>query len=214
MEKALFPLDTNDCVVMVTDPFLRACAARAQAHSVLRDALQPRPLFSPLPLTPPLPPQVLTFFASALGAAGGIGGGGIMVPMLVSVGGFSVHHAIPLTQATVFGASVMNLVHNGNKRHPDFDRPLIDYHTALMLEVTTLLGTVLGVDLNSLSPVWMITILLILTLSFTTYRTLKKGLELQAKENAAAVSEGGVGGGQDQGDTAQGRRWEPREGGG
>lgn len=60
MEKALLPLDTNDCIVLV-----------------------------------------LTFFASALGAAGGIGGGGIMVPMLVSVGGFSVHHAIPLTQATV-----------------------------------------------------------------------------------------------------------------
>lgn len=30
----------------------------------------------------------LTFLASALGAAGGIGGGGIMVPMLVSIGGF------------------------------------------------------------------------------------------------------------------------------
>ena len=49
---------------------------------------------------------------------GGIGGGGIMVPMLVSVGGFSVHHAIPLTQATVFGAAVMNLVQNSTKRHP------------------------------------------------------------------------------------------------
>jgi hypothetical protein len=42
--------------------------------------------------------SALTFIASALGAAGGIGGGGIMVPMLVAVGGFSIHHAIPLTQ--------------------------------------------------------------------------------------------------------------------
>jgi len=135
---------------------------------------------------------VLTFFASALGAAGGIGGGGIMVPMLVSLGGFSVHHAIPLTQATVFGASLMNLVHNFKKRHPDFDRPLIDYHTALMLEVTTLLGTVVGVDLNSTSPVWLITILLIVVLSFTTHRTLRKGLELRKKENEP---QGGVGAG-------------------
>lgn len=136
---------------------------------------------------------VLTFFASALGAAGGIGGGGIMVPMLVSLGGFSVHHAIPLTQATVFGASIMNLVHNFKKRHPDFDRPLIDYHTALMLEVTTLLGTVVGVDLNSTSPVWLITILLILVLSFTTHRTLKKGLELRKKESEP---QGGAGTGE------------------
>ena len=116
-----------------------------------------------------------------------------MVPMLVSVGDFSVHHAIPLTQATVFGASFMNLLHNVSKRHPDFDRPLIDYHTALMLEVTTLLGTVLGVDLNSLSPVWCITILLILTLSFTTYRTMKKGLELRRKESES--NSGGTGDG-------------------
>ncbi len=35
-----------------------------------------------------------------------------------AVSGSSVHHAIPLTQATVFGAAVMNLVHNVPKRHP------------------------------------------------------------------------------------------------
>ena len=38
------------------------------------------------------------FLASSVGAAGGIGGGGIIVPLLVAVGGFGVHHAIPLTQ--------------------------------------------------------------------------------------------------------------------
>ena len=36
----------------------------------------------------------LTFFASALGAAGGIGGGGIMVPMLVSIGGFRCYFLV------------------------------------------------------------------------------------------------------------------------
>ena len=50
------------------------------------------------------------FLASALGAAGGIGGGGILVPLLTSVGGFSIHRAIPLTQVCVFGASIMNFV--------------------------------------------------------------------------------------------------------
>ncbi len=48
------------------------------------------------------------FLASALGAAGGIGGGGILVPLLTSIGGVTVHHAIPLTQVCVFGASIMN----------------------------------------------------------------------------------------------------------
>ena len=36
----------------------------------------------------------LTFLASALGAAGGIGGGGIMVPMLVSIGGFRCYFLV------------------------------------------------------------------------------------------------------------------------
>ncbi|EKX42907.1 hypothetical protein GUITHDRAFT_110958 [Guillardia theta CCMP2712] len=131
----------------------------------------------------------LTFCASALGAAGGIGGGGIMVPLLVSVGGFSVHHAIPLTQATVLGASIMNLIYNVRKRNPVLDRPLIDYNTALILEVTTLLGTVIGVDVNKISPVWLITILLIVTLGYTTYRTLRKGLELRAIETGGGEQE-------------------------
>ncbi len=56
------------------------------------------------------------FLASAIGAAGGVGGGGIIVPMLVAVGGFGVHHAIPLTQACVLGASIMNLFQNVRKR--------------------------------------------------------------------------------------------------
>lgn len=50
------------------------------------------------------------FLASALGAAGGIGGGGILVPLFTSLGGFSIHHAIPLTQACVLGASIMNFI--------------------------------------------------------------------------------------------------------
>lgn len=57
----------------------------------------------------------------------------------------------------------MNLLQNVVKRHPEADRPLIDYNTGLLLEVTTLLGTIIGVDINAVSPVWAITIALIVT---------------------------------------------------
>ncbi|KAJ1474937.1 hypothetical protein T484DRAFT_1830331 [Baffinella frigidus] len=63
----------------------------------------------------------------------------------------------------------MNFVTNVNRRHPELDKPLIDYDTALILEVTTLLGTVIGVDINKVPPVWVIPILMLLTLGFTTY---------------------------------------------
>ena len=37
-------------------------------------------------------------------------------------------------------------------------------------------------DVNAVSPVWAITIALIVTLVFTTYRTMLKALELRRKE--------------------------------
>lgn len=85
----------------------------------------------------------------------------------------------------------MNLWQNLSKRHPSADRPLIDYNTGLLLEVTTLIGTIIGVDINAVSPVWAITMALIITLVFTTYRTMLKGFELRRKE--LAEDAGGAG---------------------
>ena len=42
---------------------------------------------------------------SALANAGGIGGGGIMVPILIIMFLFQAHFAIPLSQAIIFGGS-------------------------------------------------------------------------------------------------------------
>lgn len=52
--------------------------------------------------------------------------------------------------------------------------PLIDYDVSLVMEPMTLAGTVVGVYLNKAFPNWLITILLVLLLSYTTYRTIKK----------------------------------------
>jgi hypothetical protein len=62
----------------------------------------------------------------------------------------------------------------GPKRHPFANRPLIDYNLALMLQPLALGGTVLGVLLNFVFPNWLILLLLILVLFFTTYRTSQK----------------------------------------
>ena len=70
------------------------------------------------------------------------------------------------------------MIQNYPKRHPNADRPMIDYETALILEPLTLAGTVIGVLLNSISPNWVIITLLVITLSFTAYKTGKKGIVL------------------------------------
>ena len=88
------------------------------------------------------------FFLATLGlmvaAGGGIGGGGILVPIFSLVHGFSAKHAIPLSNVTVFGGAVANTVLNARKRHPLADRPLVDWDLILVMEPLTIAGALIG----------------------------------------------------------------------
>ena len=97
------------------------------------------------------------FLGSALAAGGGLGGGGIFVPVLILVLSLSPKEAVPISQAMIFGGSLVNLVMNYRSRHPVVKtRPLIDYDAVLILEPLMLLGTTFGVMLNAVSPTWLI----------------------------------------------------------
>lgn len=75
-------------------------------------------------------------------AAGGIGGGGILVPLLILIYGFSPKYAVPLSNFTIVGSSITNMVLNIPKRHPDCDRPLVDWDLILVMEPLTMAGAV------------------------------------------------------------------------
>jgi hypothetical protein len=75
-----------------------------------------------------------------LAAGGGIGGGGILVPIYILVMGFSPKHAVPLSNVTVFGGAVANVILNSGKRHPIADRPLVDWDLILVMEPLTIAG--------------------------------------------------------------------------
>ena len=80
----------------------------------------------------PLTTSDYTGFACAIvglmvAAGGGIGGGGILVPIYILVMGFSPKNAIPLANVTVFGGAVANTYLNSRKRHPLADRPMVDW---------------------------------------------------------------------------------------
>jgi hypothetical protein len=59
----------------------------------------------------------------------------------------------------------------------------------MVMEPVLLLGTVLGVFFNAISPGWLITILLVLCLTYTTYRTTIKAFETFDKEMKAEKEE-------------------------
>ena len=118
-----------------------------------------------------------------LAAGGGIGGGGILVPLYVLVGQFAPKEAVPLSNITILGGAIANVGFNFWKRHPFADRPRIDFDIVNVMEPMTIAGAVLGSLINKLLPGWLLTILLMLILFALTVRTARSGLSKWASES-------------------------------
>lgn len=139
------------------------------------------------PLFPLKAEDFIGFSLAALGlilaAGGGIGGGGILVPIYILILGFMPKHAIPLSNVTVFGGAVANTIRNVRQRHPNADRPLIDWDLILVMEPSTLAGALIGANLNKVLSETVIAVMLVLLLTLTAYNTLKKAVKLYKKES-------------------------------
>ncbi|GAX28769.1 hypothetical protein FisN_25Lh174 [Fistulifera solaris] len=134
------------------------------------------------------------FFLAILGlviaAGGGIGGGGILVPIYILILKFPVKYAISLSGVTVLGGAVANNLVNYSKSHPDDEkrnttqpkRPSVDWDLLLQLEPPAMAGTVLGAALNAVLPSIVLIVLLLALLVFTAYKTLTKAMQLYDKE--------------------------------
>ena len=132
---------------------------------------------------------VLLFIGSSLAAGGGLGGGGIFVPLLILIVGLSPKEAVPISQAMIFGGSIVNLFMNYRSRHPTVPtRPLIDYDAVLILEPLMLLGTTVGVVLNTVSPTWLIVVILVIVIGYGAIRTSKRGLRQFRKERNERIA--------------------------
>jgi len=129
------------------------------------------------------PQDYLGFGCAILGlllaAGGGIGGGGILVPIYILLLEFPVKHAIPLASTTVLGGAIANNLLNVRKAHPDHpERPLIDWDLVLQLEPTTIAGALIGVDLNKELPELVLLVLMLMLLTVTATKTLSKACKL------------------------------------
>ena len=129
---------------------------------------------------------IAIFLATVLASAAGIGGGAVLVPLFTLLGGFTEHEAIPLSIATVFGASTFSTVGNFLwLKHPlQPHRPLIAYDVVIALLPATLLGSTAGVFLNKLCPNWLIMVLLVSLCAYSGQRTVQQALKRRAKEDA------------------------------
>ena len=128
-----------------------------------------------------------------LAAGGGIGGGGILVPIYILVLGFPVKYAIPLASVTVLGGAIANNLLNVGKSHPvKPSKFLIDWDVVLQLEPMAMFGTLVGTALIDWIPDLLLLLLLVLVLGATAHTTLAKARKLYETENKVSDEHPGL----------------------
>lgn len=134
----------------------------------------------------------LTMLLASLGlviaASGGIGGGGILVPLFLLQLGFKPKHAIALSNFTILGGAIANTAVNTRKRHPELDRHLIDWDLILIMEPLTIFGAVLGSLLSKVLPNAVLTTLLVMILALMGHRTMTKAIQMWHDETRALTA--------------------------
>ncbi|KAI3866038.1 hypothetical protein MKX03_024737 [Papaver bracteatum] len=129
--------------------------------------------------------SVIAFIASAFGSVGGVGGGGIYVPMLILVIGFDAKSSVPISKCMIMGTAASTVYCNLKRRHPTLEIPVIDYNLAVLIQPMLMLGISIGVGLGGILADWMVTVLLIVLFSGTSVMMLLKGMQLWKKETIA-----------------------------
>ncbi|KAK3024960.1 hypothetical protein RJ639_042767, partial [Escallonia herrerae] len=139
---------------------------------------------------------VLCFLAATISSAGGIGGGGLFIPILTIVAGLDLKTASSFSAFMVTGGSVANVVYFMFITSPkDGGKALIDYDIALLSQPFMLLGVSIGVVCNIVFPEWLITILFATFLGWSSFKTCRSGVwywKLESEEvrrNGLAVDE-------------------------
>lgn len=126
---------------------------------------------------------VIAITIGAVGAAGGgIGGGGLYVPLLLIIIEFDAKEAVPVSQACIVGAAMAHFLLNAPRKHPVKNIPVIDYGALLTMEPMLLSGALFGVLLNDLLPSVLILVVLVVVLTFGTIRTGKRAWQISKNE--------------------------------
>ncbi|CAJ1938418.1 unnamed protein product [Sphenostylis stenocarpa] len=126
--------------------------------------------------------SIIGFLGSAFGTVGGVGGGGIFVPMLTLIVGFDAKSATAISKCMITGGAGATVLYNLKQRHPTLDMPVIDYDLALLFQPMLMLGISIGVAFNVIFPEWLITALLIVVFIGLSVNAFFKGVQTWKKE--------------------------------
>jgi uncharacterized membrane protein YfcA len=132
---------------------------------------------------------IVMFIAGAFVSGAGIGGGTLFVPIMMLVIGFPAEYCITQSNPIILGGSLAVTAANFRSRHHLYDRPLINYNVASIIEPVSWLGSIVGVIINRIIPDWLLYVLQFILLVYAAYSTFTKGLAEWRKRKAAKEKE-------------------------
>lgn len=121
----------------------------------------------------------------ALAVMSGIGGGGIIVPLLMVFYKLNTKEAVAVSGFTILVGSVSRFAFTYKERHPDKDATCIEYSITNVMLPVVLIGSIAGVFFNTIFPDIMLQISLTLLLGFLAIQSCFKALSIYKKENEA-----------------------------
>ena len=113
---------------------------------------------------------------------GGIGGGGLIIPFLMTFWGFDTKEAIAISNMTIFVGAITRYLYNYKQKHPEKRATQIDYGIVIVMMPLVMVGSFTGVLVNIMLPSLMLAIILTALLAFLSLQSMFKGREMYVKE--------------------------------
>jgi Sulfite exporter TauE/SafE len=119
--------------------------------------------------------DVLIFLISALANAGGVGGGPMIVPLLISIYKFTPGDAVPVSKITILAGAIMSISGIAFKRHhKDKGSMLINYPLTTFMIPAVLGGTQVGVILTQFLPTTVIGVGMVVFIIYVIFKMREK----------------------------------------
>lgn len=124
---------------------------------------------------------------------GGVGGGGLIIPVCIAMFGFNTIQSIALSNFVIFvGAIVRYLGFSIKQDHPEKPATIVDYNLVAIMLPLVLCGSFVGVMISNIMPEAVLTMILAILLFYLTYDSLSKAIGLWKKESIALEREAEV----------------------
>ena len=114
---------------------------------------------------------------------GGIGGGGLTIPLLITFWGFNTKESIALSGFMQFIGAVVRYFYSFNSKHPEKSATHIDYGIVIVMLPLVVLGSFLGVLINIILPPVILSIMLTVLLVILTIQASIQAVKIFKKES-------------------------------